>query len=234
MRNITAILLLCLVGLPSTSVPAFAQQKTAADCRAEWKANKADNQAKGITEKAYVAQCHAGGTGSSTLPSAAGASASTPAAPAAEAGSAQQKTAADCRAEWKANKADNQAKGMTEKAYVAQCRAGGASGSTTSTTAGASAPTPAQPAAPPAPAAAAPKPAATATATPTGAGEFAAETQAKSHCPSDTVVWANLKSKVYHFSGNRDYGNTKSGAYMCEKDALGQGFRASKVEKHPA
>jgi hypothetical protein len=48
------------------------------------------------------------------------------------------------------------------------------------------------------------------------------------------VVWANLKSKVYHFSGNKDYGNTKSGAYMCEKDALAQGFRASKVEKHPA
>jgi hypothetical protein len=48
------------------------------------------------------------------------------------------------------------------------------------------------------------------------------------------VVWANLSSKVYHFSGYRDYGTTKKGAYMCEKDATGQGFRASKSEKHPS
>jgi hypothetical protein len=47
------------------------------------------------------------------------------------------------------------------------------------------------------------------------------------------VVWANLDSKVYHFSGNKNYGTTKEGAYMCEKDALGQGVRAAKNEKHP-
>lgn len=45
--------------------------------------------------------------------------------------------------------------------------------------------------------------------------------QAKSHCSGgDIVVWANLDSKIYHFSGHRDYGHTKEGAYMCEKDAL--------------
>jgi hypothetical protein len=32
---------------------------------------------------------------------------------------------------------------------------------------------------------------------------------------------------VYHFSGHKDYGYTKEGAYMCEKDALGQGIRAA-------
>lgn len=56
---------------------------------------------------------------------------------------AQQKTVSACRAEWRANKADNQAKGITEKAYVAQCRAGA---SPAQTTAAPAAPPPAQPA----------------------------------------------------------------------------------------
>ena len=64
--------------------------------------------------------------------------------------------------------------------------------------------------------------------------QFASEAQAKGHCATDTVVWANLSSKVYHFSGHRDYGNTKRGAYMCEGDATQQGFRAAKNEKHPS
>jgi len=68
---------------------------------------------------------------------------------------------------------------------------------------------------------------------PTGSDQFAEESQAKAHCPSDTVVWVNLSSKIYHFHGTKDYGNTKRGAYVCEKDASSQGFRAAKNEKHP-
>jgi hypothetical protein len=37
---------------------------------------------------------------------------------------AQQKTAKACTAEWKAGKTANQANGVTERAYVARCRAG--------------------------------------------------------------------------------------------------------------
>src|SRR5262249_902721 len=68
-------------------------------------------------------------------------------------------------------------------------------------------------------------------ATPSGSGQFATEIAARAHCPSDTVVWANLESHVYHFNGTRDYGHTKRGAYMCEREAAG--FRAAKNEKHP-
>ena len=57
--------------------------------------------------------------------------------------------------------------------------------------------------------------------------------RAKARCPTDTVVWANLKSKIYHFSGHKDYGTTKEGTYMCEKDATAAGDRAAKNEKHP-
>src|SRR5260370_363979 len=77
------------------------------------------------------------------------------------------------------------------------------------------------------------KPAPAAATAATGAEQFAAVALAKARCPSDTVVWANLKSKIYHFSGHKDYGNTKDGAYMCEKDATAQGVRAAKNEKHP-
>jgi hypothetical protein len=155
---------------------------------------------------------------------------------------AQQKTVKECRAEWQAHKADNQAKGVTEKGYVDQCRSGGAAAAApaaapaaakpTTAAAPAAAPAGKSPAPAPAPARAA-KPAPTTAGAAARANEFAAEGLAKARCPADTVVWANLKSKIYHFSGNKDFGNTKDGAYMCEKDATGQGIRAAKNEKHP-
>jgi len=47
------------------------------------------------------------------------------------------------------------------------------------------------------------------------------------------VVWVNLDSRIYHFSGTKSFGNTKKGAYMCERDTAAAGFRAAKNEKHP-
>jgi hypothetical protein len=152
---------------------------------------------------------------------------------------AQQKTVKACQEEWRANKDANQANKITEKAYVERCRAGNAPAATP--TAAKPAPTPSAPTAAPPPTtpasapATAPAPASrTATPTPSGSNEFSTEAQAKAKCPADTVVWANLKSKVYHFAGYKNYGDTKTGSYMCEKDATGQGFRAAENEKHPA
>jgi hypothetical protein len=140
---------------------------------------------------------------------------------------AQQKSAAACTAEWRANKAANQAAGITERAYVAACRTGAAQ----ATKPGAAAPGPSA-AAPTSSIPAKPAPTRRA-ATPTGADEFSTEAEAKAHCPGDTVVWANTKSKIYHFSGHKTYGNTKAGAYMCEKETAAAGIRAAKNEKHP-
>lgn len=156
---------------------------------------------------------------------------------------AQAKTAKECRAEWQANKAANQAKKITESAYVKECTAGGAAAQP-------AAPAPAKSTktepkmAPPAPAPAkstktepkmapAAAPAARSSSGASGANQYTTEAQAKARCGSGTVVWANLKSKIYHFAGHKDYGSTKEGAYMCERDATSEGMRAAKNEKHP-
>jgi hypothetical protein len=61
----------------------------------------------------------------------------------------------------------------------------------------------------------------------------ASEAQAQASCPSDIVVWLNTKSGIYHFRGNRNYGNTKQGTYMCEASAKAAGDRAAENEKRP-
>jgi ketosteroid isomerase-like protein len=247
-----AVICSTLTGLMVLSSQAVSQQKTIKACQEEWRANKAANQANGITEKSYVDQCRAGGA--PTQPTAAPApSVAPPTSPGTRSSQtvAGQKTIKACQEEWRANKAANQANGITEKSYVDQCRAGGAP---TQPTAAPAAPPPARTAAPipTPPTSAAPGATPTTTAppvrpipsptagaasppqgTPIGTNQFTTEEQAKARCPSDTVVWANLNSHIYHFSGSRNYGTTKNGAYMCESDTVAGGFRAPKNEEHP-
>lgn len=59
------------------------------------------------------------------------------------------------------------------------------------------------------------------------AGQFDNEAAAKAHCPTDTVVWGNSSSKAYHLAGAKYYGKTKHGSYMCQKDAMTNGFHAA-------
>jgi hypothetical protein len=234
MRTI-AVIGAAIVGATLLSFPSIAQQKTVKACTEEWRANKAANEAKGVTLKSYVTQCRAGGAAQTqTAPPPASQKPTAAAAPA----SAGQKTVKACTDEWRANKDANQAKGVTLKAFVADCRAGKAT--TAQPTLFPTQQQQSRTATMPPPAAQAPQqprtttgaapPAATA---PTGANQYATEGQAKFRCVGGTVVWANLDSKIYHFSGNKTYGQTKSGAYMCERDAQGQGMRAAKNEKHP-
>ncbi|HLH96464.1 MAG TPA: hypothetical protein VKW08_15215 [Xanthobacteraceae bacterium] len=236
-RQFVAVVCAAIIGVVAASAPALAQQKTVKACQDEWRANKDANQAAGVTEKAYVDKCRAGGSATAPAPSQAAAPAAAPAAAA-----PATKTVKACQDEWRANKDAYQAGGVTEKAYVDKCRAG-------QTVAIPGTPAPGTPtaSAPPAATAPAAKPGGTSAAAPpparsaptnaprpaTSGNEFTAEAQAKAHCPTDTVVWANLDTKVYHFSGTRNYGTTKEGAYMCERDALAQGVRAAKNEKHP-
>ena len=67
----------------------------------------------------------------------------------------------------------------------------------------------------------------------TDANQYTTEAKARTHCGGDTVVWANTHSKIYHFRGTANYGNTVAGAYMCESNSIHEGMRAAKNETHP-
>src|SRR3984893_6378934 len=134
-----------------------AGSKTAKDCTAEWRADKAGMQARGTTEKAYVEQCRGGAAPAASAPpqsptAAAPPPAAAPSPPSST--SSSQKTAKECLAEWRADKAGMQARGVTERAYVEQCKGGGAMPSAT-------APEPKPTAAAPPPPASSPAPTAT-------------------------------------------------------------------------
>ena len=67
------------------------------------------------------------------------------------------------------------------------------------------------------------------------AGQFSSEQAAKSHCPGDAIVWVNLGgSKAYHMSGNKYYGKTRHGAFMCQKEADQSGFHPAGSRAHGA
>jgi hypothetical protein len=61
-----------------------------------------------------------------------------------------------------------------------------------------------------------------------GVPHFSALTDARKSCGKDTVVWANLKTDVYHLSASRWFGKTKKGAYFCESAVKKAGVRAAK------
>jgi hypothetical protein len=151
------------------------------------------------------------------------------------AGPASAKATKECNDEYAANKAAIQAAKEKKADFIAACKAtadgqatpiGAATGAAATPAPAAAAPAATPPPSPPASG----KAASTGTA---GANEFSTEAQAKAKCSTGTVVWVNLKSKIYHFAGNPDYGTTKQGAYMCEADATAAGNRAAKNEKHP-
>jgi hypothetical protein len=221
-KSLAALTCMVLAGTLGLSSLAWAQQKTVKACQEEWRADKIANQAKGITEKAYVAECRASVVTAQ------------PATPSPQAATGQ-KTVKACQEEWRANKATNQANGITEKAYVVQCRVGGTAAQSPPSIPAAqtrAAPPPA-PSAPPVSSIVKPAPATTGSAAPVAANQFSTEAEAKGHCAADTVVWVNLHSKIYHYAGHKTYGKTKTGAYMCERDTAEQGMRASKNEKPP-
>jgi hypothetical protein len=223
-------------------------------CGEQWQAAKSAGTTNGATWPQFLAQCRAQlGSGAATAaptpaPSTQPQTGSlfpwqTPAAPTpapmASTAAGNQSVMKQCGAQWQAAKAAGTTGGATWPQFLKSCRAQLASTTSAPPQGGfmpapapAQAPSPAptqsgslfpwqRPAAPPAGSAAS-----------TGGGS-ASPQQTQYHCPGSTVVWVNEHSHIYHFPGTRDYGHTKSGAYMCEAEAQTSGNRAAMNERHP-
>jgi hypothetical protein len=57
--------------------------------------------------------------------------------------------------------------------------------------------------------------------------QYGNEAAAQQHCPKDTVVWLNVPTIIWHYKGERWYGQTKDGAYVCMKEAAAEGARTT-------
>ena len=204
-------------------------------CGEQWQAAKAAGTTSGATWPQFLAQCRTQlGSGAATAgPMPAPAQPQTgslfpwqaPAAPApaptTSTAIGNQSVMKQCGAQWQAAKAAGTTSGATWPQFLKQCRSQLASTSGPQTGFAPAAPAPA------------PAPVNYGNAAPTGAGQFASEQEARYRCPSDTVVWVNERSHIYHFPGTNNYGHTKRGAFMCEADAKAGGARAAMNEHHP-
>lgn len=200
-----------VAALATGFAPAQAQQPNIMQvCGAEWQAAKEGGKLPaGATWNDFLSTCRTRHAAQTTQPAPA------PAAPVSDNTAVMRA----CGAEWQAAKDGGKLPaGANWNDFLAQCRVRHAS------PAPAPAPAPARPTTTAAPA---PSPAVKAT---TG---FNTDREAQATCPTDTVVWVNEKSDVYHFKGTRYYGATKAGGYMCEREALRQGNHAAKDEKRP-
>ena len=56
--------------------------------------------------------------------------------------------------------------------------------------------------------------------------KFTTEAEAAGYCQGDVVLWLDLRTKTWYYKGQRLYGNTKQGAYVCQKEAEAAGARA--------
>ena len=219
-------------------------------CGEQWQAAKSAGTTNGATWPQFLAQCRAQlSSGAATVaPTPAPAQpqtgslfpwqqpASSAPAPVAPTATGNQSVMKQCGAQWQAAKAAGTTSGATWPQFLKACRTQLASTTSAPPQGGfapaAPAPSPVptqsgslfpsqQPASPPAGGAVS-----------TGGGSVSPQ-QAQYRCPGSTVVWVNEHSHIYHFAGTRDYGNTKSGAYMCEAEAQASGNRAAKNERHP-
>lgn len=56
--------------------------------------------------------------------------------------------------------------------------------------------------------------------------QFQFQPSAQKHCPTDVVVWVNVRSQIYNLRDERWYGQTKGGAFVCRLEAEKAGYRA--------
>ena len=261
MRNSFAYLLTAAIafGFALGRPTAASAESVMRTCATEWKQAQAAGTTGGESWPQFLAQCRTrqGSAASPTSSTAAPAPApqsgslfpwSQPSAPTSAAASnvaapsRGQSVMKICASQWKEAKAAGTTGGQTWPQFLARCPA---SRSAAASPSGGFAPAPA-----PAPAPASQsgslfpwwqQSAPASTPAPNGgppsalqAGQYTTELAARARCPSDTVVWVNTPTRIYHYSGTRYYGQTHRGAYMCEADARAAGYRAARNRQREA
>ena len=68
-------------------------------------------------------------------------------------------------------------------------------------------------------------PAAHAAAPLSGIAQFEFEQQAQKHCPGEAIVWIEPRLHIYNVGTDRFYGQTRTGAYACLREAENAGYR---------
>ncbi len=229
-------------GFSVAGVNTASAQSVMRACATEWKQAQVGGTTGGQAWPQFLAQCRTR-QGAAAAPAPAPQSGSLfpwsqPSAPtsAAASNAGGQSAMRLCASQWKDAKAAGTTGGLSWPQFLSQCRA--RQGSAVSSSGGfapASAPAPAPapqsgslfpwwqqsaPASTPASNVGAPSA--------LQAGQYTTELAARARCPSDTVVWVNTPTRIYHYSGTRYYGHTLKGAYMCEADARGGGYRAAR------
>jgi hypothetical protein len=245
-----------IFGFSIAGVNAANAQSVMRTCATEWKQSEAAGRSQGHSWPQFLAQCRT--RQGAAAPAAASSTAapapappsgslfpwSQPSAPTSAsnvgASSTGQSVMKMCAGQWKDAKAAGTTAGQTWPQFLSQCRARQTS---TASSSGGFAPAPA-----PAPASqsgslfpwwqqSAPS---SAPASNVGApsalqgGQYTTELAARARCPSDTVVWVNMPTRIYHYSGTRYYGHTLKGGYMCEADARSAGYRAARNRQREA
>jgi hypothetical protein len=56
---------------------------------------------------------------------------------------------------------------------------------------------------------------------------FRYESQARRHCPGDTVVWLDFRKEIYYVKRQKRYGHGSTGSYVCQNEARASRFRRS-------
>jgi hypothetical protein len=56
---------------------------------------------------------------------------------------------------------------------------------------------------------------------------FRYEAQAQRHCPGDTIVWLDFRTRRYYSSGQKRYARGFDGSFVCREEARSSGYRRS-------
>ncbi len=59
--------------------------------------------------------------------------------------------------------------------------------------------------------------------------QYPTRSAAEETCPGQIVVWVDLQTRIFYYRGQDNYGSTKTGAYVCERDLKGLGYRPNRT-----